>query len=277
MPTALIVEDEPEANRLLSLLVQLRKYRTESAWTGQQAISLLDDMTPDVIFLDLMLPDTNGYELFRRLKARRETALLPVIVVSARLAEENRTRCYQLGALAYVAKPYTPDQIFEVLAEAERWRTELREHDGRRQFWIGSDEELAARELALLRSQLVAYSKLSLDEIGTLVGSLREISSSAAAWSAKREVEQVAQVSYEVNYGQLKLKIQDESGWFDAGDLTEAAAGFSPSLDKVFDVVGRDDAGREVELIKRFEPAEPRPNETSPAAPASEAPEQEPS
>ena len=44
----------------------------------------------------------------------------------------------------------------------------------------------------------------------------------------------------------MKLNIKDESGWFDAGDLTEAAAGFSPSLDKVFDVVARDDAGREV-------------------------------
>ena len=88
-----------------------------------------------------------------------------MIVVSARLAEENRTRCYQLGALAYVAKPYTPDQIFEVLAEAERWR----ERTCVSTPVAGSSGWAATRSRQrgswrLLRSQLVAYSKLSLDD-----------------------------------------------------------------------------------------------------------------
>ncbi len=60
MPTALIVEDEREANKLLSMLVQLHGYSTESAFTGSEAIAKVRDRVPDVVFLDLMLPDLDG-------------------------------------------------------------------------------------------------------------------------------------------------------------------------------------------------------------------------
>src|SRR6516225_731065 len=83
MPTALIVEDEPEANRLLSMLVQLRGYRTESAFTGGEALSKVDQRPPDIVFLDLMLPDINGYEVCTCLKTQRATSLIPVVMVTA--------------------------------------------------------------------------------------------------------------------------------------------------------------------------------------------------
>src|SRR5689334_22299746 len=109
MPTALIVEDEPEANRLLSLLVQLRGYSTESAFTGGQALELAGSRRPDIVFLDLMLPDINGYDVCRALKARRETHPIPVVMVTARVADENRLQSFRVGAHDYVPKPYTPD------------------------------------------------------------------------------------------------------------------------------------------------------------------------
>ena len=56
MPTALIVEDEPEANKLLGMLLRLRGYQTESAFTGKEALQLVEKSQPDIIFLDLMLP-----------------------------------------------------------------------------------------------------------------------------------------------------------------------------------------------------------------------------
>ena len=71
MPTALIVEDEPEANKLLAMLLQLRGYRTESAFSGAEALEKIRDHAPDVVFLDLMLPDMDGYEVCRSLKIAR--------------------------------------------------------------------------------------------------------------------------------------------------------------------------------------------------------------
>ncbi len=130
MPTALIVEDEPEANRLLAMLVQLRGYTTTSAFTGGEAIAFFEaDNSPDVVFLDLMLPDTNGFEICRYIKGRADCRSIPVVMVTARLAEENRARSTQVGADGFIPKPYTPNQIFEALASADTIRRE-RERSG---------------------------------------------------------------------------------------------------------------------------------------------------
>ena len=130
MPTALIVEDEPEANRLLAMLVQLRGYTTASAFTGGEAIAFFEaDNTPDVVFLDLMLPDLNGFEVCRYIKGRADTRGIPVVMVTARLADENRARSTQVGADGFIPKPYTPNQIFDALASADTLRRE-REQSG---------------------------------------------------------------------------------------------------------------------------------------------------
>ena len=85
MPTALIVEDEPAANDLLSALVQLRGYRTDSAFTGTEALEKIGRRTPDVVFLDLMLPDIHGLEVCQSLKADESSRKATVVVVTARI------------------------------------------------------------------------------------------------------------------------------------------------------------------------------------------------
>ena len=137
MPTALIVEDEPEANKLLSMLVQLRGYRTESAFTGTEAIEKAERHRPDVVLLDLMLPDITGFDVCRALKARRETNPIPVVMVTARVAADNRLKSFRVGASDYVPKPYTPDQIFRALTAADSWRRDLREQAGRGEIPLG--------------------------------------------------------------------------------------------------------------------------------------------
>ncbi|WZO97739.1 response regulator [Isosphaeraceae bacterium EP7] len=125
MPTALIVEDEPEANRLLGMLVQLKGYRAESAYTGAEALAIARRQPPDIIFLDLMLPDVSGHDVCRTLKADRETDQVPVVMVTARLAPENRREGFRVGAEEYIAKPYLPDQIFRAMAEAASNRKQM--------------------------------------------------------------------------------------------------------------------------------------------------------
>jgi CheY-like chemotaxis protein len=132
MPTALIVEDEPEANRLLGMLVQLKGYRAESAYTGAEALAIAAREHPDIIFLDLMLPDVSGHEVCRTLKSDPATGQIPVVMVTARLAPENRREGFRVGAEEYIAKPYLPDQIFRAMADAEsnRKRPDRGELDG---------------------------------------------------------------------------------------------------------------------------------------------------
>src|SRR5262249_26344966 len=125
MPTALIVEDEPEANKLLAMLVQLRGYQTESALDGASAMDHLRRQMPDVIFLDLMLPDGDGYDICRSLKSSRNTSQVPVIIVTARITDENRIESFRAGADDFIPKPYMPEQIFEALDEARAWTAQL--------------------------------------------------------------------------------------------------------------------------------------------------------
>ena len=153
MPTALIVEDEPEANKLLAMLVQLRGYQTESALDGAQAMDHLRKRTPDVIFLDLMLPDVDGYDICRSLKSSEHTSQVPVIIVTARITDANRIESFRAGADNFIPKPYTPDEIFEALEQAQAWKAQLESSriDGEASL-DGRDEGETLRSLARLRN-----------------------------------------------------------------------------------------------------------------------------
>lgn len=170
MPTALIVEDEPEANKLLGMLIKLRGYRSTSALTGGEALDLLTKVSPDVIFLDLMLPDLSGYEVCRSVKGAVSTCLIPVVVVSARVAQNNRLECYRTGADDFVPKPYTPDQIFETLKRAEHLREESAADviQGEVRF-TAPEDDAAARELARLRSLILGRTPLAPNEAAAII------------------------------------------------------------------------------------------------------------
>ena len=122
MPTALIVDDEVKANDLLARILKLRGYSTRSEFTGETAIEAVESQPFDVVFLDLMLPDIDGYEVCRRIKERPESRGTPVVMVSAALADENRERGIEAGADGYIPKPYTPNQIFDALESADALR-----------------------------------------------------------------------------------------------------------------------------------------------------------
>ena len=166
MPTALIVEDEPEANKLLGMLLRLRGYQTESAFTGEEALHLVAKAQPDIIFLDLMLPDLNGYEICKILKSSKGTSLIPLVIITARVADENRIESFCLGADDYIAKPYTPDQIFQAVEQAVHWFDQSR--SGQIQasvsFDHGDDGEIL-RRLGQFRSLVFARTALSLEAV----------------------------------------------------------------------------------------------------------------
>ncbi len=186
MPTALIVEDEPEANKLLAMLVQLRGYTTESAFTGQEALDKVRVHVPDVVFLDLMLPDLDGYEVCRAFKSSGATSQVPVVIVTARIAAENRIESFDAGADDYVPKPYTPDQIFKALDESMSFvaRDAPADIDGE-VVLDGRDNGETLRQLARLRGLLLAAVGRTRDQS---TGSARPSRSSGPASISGRVV-----------------------------------------------------------------------------------------
>ncbi|RUL89171.1 response regulator [Tautonia sociabilis] len=216
MPTALIVEDEPDANSLLSMLVRMRGYHTESALGGIEALDRLGSGRPDVVLLDLMLPDLSGFEVCQAIKAARETTLIPVIVVSAARVEENEARSYAAGANDFVPKPYTPDQVFRALAAADAWRQDVgrRPAEGRFAFDLRDPLE-PLRELSRLRSLLRAWTPLGDEALCGITSALRDLWSSASSWGRQHEAEPgpIATVSYRLERSRVVVSVEDRSGW----------------------------------------------------------------
>jgi DNA-binding response OmpR family regulator len=255
MPHALIVEDEPEANKLLAMLVQLRGYRTESAFNGQEALAKIEHEPPDVVFLDLMLPDVNGYEICQSVKARKATTLIPVVMVTARVAVENRIQSYVLGADSYVAKTYTPEQIYQALDEAEDWRRNLDAYASHGAFVLGSrDEGETLRNLAKLRSLLLARTTLEADEVARLGGLLIGIAGEADNWGQKCGVSQVATFAYRTLDDHVELTVRDLNGWL-SDDCEAPDERWASELDEArVDRVESYPSLGSITLIKHFPP-----------------------
>jgi CheY-like chemotaxis protein len=214
MPTALIVDDEPEANKLLARLIALQGYQTRSALTAAEALAALAAEPPDVVFLDLMLPDLPGFDVCRAIKDHPATSLVPVVVVTARIADENRDRCYRLGAQGYVPKPYLPAQIFAALSEARAWRSEVEADTG--EVPLGGPPDRAGRQLARLRSLLVSRSALELDDLNALTGMIQALDHDARAWSVTSgQVAPAGLARYELQGDRLSISLRDDAGWLD--------------------------------------------------------------
>ncbi|MBV8231050.1 MAG: response regulator [Planctomycetaceae bacterium] len=260
MPTALIVDDEPEANYLLSLLVQLRGYQTESAFTGSEALEKVRQGHPDIVFLDLMLPDINGYEVCKALKIRKTTSLIPVVMVTARIAAENRHQSFRVGADDYIAKPYTPDQIYQAMEDADAWWRNLERPDASGEIRLETrGDAQPLRQIAQLRSLLVGRTTLDSETACAFGSALKELWASADAFGRCRKVSLVAMLAYRLLADRVTLTLCDTSGWIEQGLLHEE--GWREVIAPRFDEVIPDETGRQLTLRKRFPAGGPDPAE----------------
>jgi len=120
-----IIDDEPETVTMFKAFLKLYDIEAEGAYTGAAGLAAVAKERPDVLILDLMLPDADGYEICKELRTQPETALLPIIIVSARTAREDVRRGYAVGATRYLKKPVNLDRLLaEVQAAAQAGRHE---------------------------------------------------------------------------------------------------------------------------------------------------------
>jgi CheY-like chemotaxis protein len=253
MPTALIVEDEPAANKLLSMLIQFRGYRTESAYEGREALDLVRKRVPDVVFLDLMLPDVDGYQVCRSLKSSGSTCLVPVIIVTARVAAENQIESFGVGADDYVPKPYTPDEIFLALDRSNSWtaRTDASAVEGLVAL-DDRDDGGTLRNLARLRNHMLARSGLGLEATKPITAAIKAIWSSVDAWSRRSSTAQMATLSFKLTSECLTLIVHDQGGWLPRLDGIADEQTSKCLTEAQFDQTITDDANHSLKLVKRF-------------------------
>jgi len=116
-PTALIIDDELQIRRLLRACLEANGYRVQEAATGQDGISEAAQHPPDVVLLDLGLPDADGVTVLKRI---REWSRVPVIVLSVRDREEDKVAALDNGADDYITKPFGTAELLARLRVTQR-------------------------------------------------------------------------------------------------------------------------------------------------------------
>src|SRR5689334_15915270 len=111
MERVLIVDDDPDIQRLVSYNLLQAGFAVSTADSGRAALESLQQQPPDLIILDLMLPDIDGMEVCRTLRQRETAVRTPIIILSARGEEKDRVSGFESGADDYVVKPFSPTEL----------------------------------------------------------------------------------------------------------------------------------------------------------------------
>ncbi|MSQ77704.1 MAG: response regulator transcription factor [Nitrospiraceae bacterium] len=107
----LVVEDERDILQLVKLYLEKEGYRVDTATTGTDGLKAIKSGHPDLLVLDLMLPEMDGLEVCKRLRADLPTATLPIIMLTAKAEESDTVIGLELGADDYVTKPFSPKAL----------------------------------------------------------------------------------------------------------------------------------------------------------------------
>lgn len=107
----LIADDEPNQLELLGFNLGQAGFEVIRAGDGQQALDMVEDHRPDLVILDWMMPQMSGIDVCRKIRSNRDTKSLPVIILSARGEEDDRTLGLDIGADDYISKPFSPREL----------------------------------------------------------------------------------------------------------------------------------------------------------------------
>ncbi|HDR50340.1 MAG TPA: hybrid sensor histidine kinase/response regulator [Mariniphaga anaerophila] len=110
-PLILIVDDNPKNLQVLGTLLRKTDCNLAAALSGKQALNTIEKVKPDLILLDVMMPEMDGHEVCRRLKSNKETKHIPVIFLSAKSETEDVVAGFELGAVDYISKPFIGSEL----------------------------------------------------------------------------------------------------------------------------------------------------------------------
>ncbi len=115
MTRVLVIDDEPAIADVLRMLLEFRGHEVLTADDGSRGFATAQRQSPDVIVLDLMMPVMDGFTALEALRGDERTAEIPVVILSALGSTEVRQRCHDLGARAFLQKPYNPEDLLRAV------------------------------------------------------------------------------------------------------------------------------------------------------------------
>jgi two-component system alkaline phosphatase synthesis response regulator PhoP len=164
----LVVEDEADVAEMIRYNLSKEGYDVRLAANGTDALRQVKESKPDVILLDIMVPQLNGWEICRRLKQDRETAAIPVIMVSGRVEEGDKVLGFEMGADDYVTKPFSPRELLARVRAVTR-RGRLTDQEAGQVLRAGDLEIDRPRFEVKMKGRLVELTRKEFDLLATLI------------------------------------------------------------------------------------------------------------
>ena len=153
-PTSiLVVDDTPDNIRLLSTILTEQGYEVRKALNGKMALMAVNNSLPDLILLDINMPDLDGYQVCKQLKQNPHTQDIPVIFISALDEVTDKIKAFQLGAVDYVTKPFEQGEIISRIHNQLRLRSLQIELEKKNQSLEQAMEQLQQAQASLVQQQ----------------------------------------------------------------------------------------------------------------------------
>jgi DNA-binding response OmpR family regulator len=130
--TVLVVDDEPDVLLLCRVNLEFEGYEVIEAADGEQAMQQARTHRPDVVLLDVMMPKMDGWQVLAAIKADRDLAEIPVVMLTAKVQDQDQIRGWSQGAADYITKPFSPLALSQVLQDV--LETAPEEEDRRRKM-----------------------------------------------------------------------------------------------------------------------------------------------
>jgi len=275
MGTALIVEDHPDQAQMVASLLRFRNFEPIIAGDGETGLELARIHRPDVVILDLMLPDISGFDVCRRLRSDRTTMLTPVVMLTALGDATNRMQGFRVGANAYVTKPYGIQDLIDAIAAAREWRSTIDQGSLQGEIHVELNSEVTLlQDLNDFLLSLCQTTPLTDEQVMHLRQAVMEMAQNAIEWGNRHQSDRLVNITYRVHEDRIEIIIRDQGSGFDRSNIPHAAISEDPFshldvrdklglrsggfglliCEGMVDELKYNDMGNEVTLIKRFPP-----------------------
>lgn len=115
--TVLMIEDEPHITEAVRFLLTREGWRVETHVRGEDAVEMVQQTTPDLVILDMMLPGRSGLDILRDIRADRHLCNLPVLMLTARGQQRDRDQAEEAGVNRYMTKPFSNEEVLDAVRD----------------------------------------------------------------------------------------------------------------------------------------------------------------
>ena len=112
-PLVLLVDDDPQVREVVRINLEMEGYAVREAGNAEEGLSVLEEATPDLVLLDVMMPEVDGWEMLRRVQERHGVGSILVIMFSGKTEEETEGEAAARGAQSFIGKPFNPQQLID--------------------------------------------------------------------------------------------------------------------------------------------------------------------